>query len=69
MALSAKHYREVADILAGELTILRHNTEAWYVARDIALSLADMFAKDNPSFDRDRFYDAVGGSEFPHTKP
>lgn len=57
--MSRKHYVEVAAILAGDLATASNEGERNKV-RGIALSLADMFKRDNSRFDRERFYAAVG---------
>jgi hypothetical protein len=59
MAMSRKHYTAVADILAAELSIETHSASQRAVS-NVARSLADVFASDNPNFDRSRFYTAVG---------
>ena len=45
--MSRKHYKAVAEIL-------KYTDEK----QDIMLKLADMFEKDNPNFDREKFIDA-----------
>lgn len=57
--MTRKHYVEVAGILAGDLATAANEGERLKV-RGIALSLADVFKRDNARFDRQRFYDAVG---------
>jgi len=37
-----------------------HDPEKQRVVRNITYSLADVFARDNPRFDRENFYRAVG---------
>lgn len=74
MTMSRKHYTKAAAIIAGEragaastLQSAEQLSPAWLQAngalkatKNIALSLADMFAQDNSAFQRDRFYDAAG---------
>jgi len=53
--LSRKHYQAVGEILS-------HFPEGSPTASmsKMAESFADMFARDNPRFDRARFYEACG---------
>jgi hypothetical protein len=71
VAMSRKHYVEVAGILAAERAMAREKTkgpeaaEGWAVleaTRNLTLSLADMFKRDNGGFQREKFYDAAGVS-------
>ena len=57
--MTKKHFVKIAAILAGDLATCKNGAERIKV-KGIALSLADMFAQENPRFDRQRFYDAVG---------
>ena len=59
MTMSRKHYVEIAAILRAEHAISR-STETKVAVRNIAHSLADVFARDSDRFDRARFYAAVG---------
>lgn len=34
--------------------------DAWIHVEEIIIATADIFAEDNPNFDRDRFYKACG---------
>ena len=57
--MSKRHFIAIAKILAGEYatagtTATRGKVDA------IARSLADLFVAENASFDRGRFYHAVG---------
>lgn len=75
--MTTKHFARVAGILAGEYALgadvsETHNmTEASNAHRagmreaveNITASVADMFAQDNPRFDRKRFYLAALGRE------
>lgn len=76
MAMSRKHFTKTAAIIRAERVAaeydLRNATnhiivaaanEALLRTKNIALSLADMFAQDNPAFDRQRFYEAAGISD------
>lgn len=66
MAMSRKHYREVAGIINMELK----NAEAFvnddeigtaqYVLDNVAKSLAAMFQIDNSNFNRAQFLEACG---------
>lgn len=65
MTMSSKHYQQVADILAAEYAIETHSASQ-RVTANIARSLADVFAQDNPRFNRDRFYGAISSELFPY---
>lgn len=72
MALSRKHYREIADILR-DLPKIAPEVEPSTLEtlqRELAREMADYFKRDNSNFKRDRFYDAVGdlGTERPETR-
>lgn len=60
--MTRRDYVKFADLLAGELALA--NTAGDYVSarqiRMIAYGMADICAQDNPNFDRQRFYDAIG---------
>jgi hypothetical protein len=62
MSMSRKHYQEVAAILKDEI---EHEplTDSHTALRRIANELADMFKRDNSSFDRARFLRAAGLEE------
>ena len=65
MALSRKHYREVADMFKAEREFwVDKLPEAAYVANAttfiLANKLATMFQHDNSNFDRDKFLEACG---------
>jgi len=57
--MSRKDYRAFADILAGDLATCETDGERRKVAC-IALSMEDVFKRDNPRFDRQRFREAAG---------
>jgi len=56
--MTRKNFDAIANMLAGELACSTP-AERWRV-ECIALSLADICAKDNPRFDRDKFYTTAG---------
>ena len=59
--MTRKDYERFAAMLAGELALARFaDDDRDYRVRNIILSTADIFAQDNPRFDRDRFYQACG---------
>jgi hypothetical protein len=62
--MSKKHYIETARILSAERECLNGNETADDMIRatvdSIAGRMADMFAADNPRFDRARFLTACG---------
>lgn len=68
MAMSRKHYREAAEIIARvaeggssfEGLEGMINTGRREAAREIADGLAIMFKQDNPAFRRDQFMEACG---------
>lgn len=57
-----KHFEKTAAILAGERALAQNsgNEGARLAVASITFSLADMFAQDNPRFDRAAFYRAAG---------
>lgn len=64
MSLSRKHYTAVADVFAPRLVNAPTGTDWDFgytcAAKAIANDLADIFAADNPAFDRARFLAACG---------
>ena len=58
MSMSRKHYQAFAALLAAERAIAP--LEANRTVDNVTLAIADLFAQDNPRFDRYRFYDAAG---------
>lgn len=59
--MTRKHYIEIAAILAGERAIADDRDRR--VLDNFTRSLADVLKRDNPRFDRQRFYDAAGLEE------
>lgn len=57
-----KHFTAVADIIAGDLACHRGDTDrtAYFAVRNVALSLSDLYARENPRFDRVTFLTACG---------
>lgn len=53
MAMTRKHYQAFADMFKRIKPISERPT--W---DNIVIEAADMFAKDNPRFDRNKFYEA-----------
>lgn len=60
MAMSRQHYEKMAAVLAAEIAVNAHNEEAQRAVRNVAMSLADLFAQDNPRFNRAFFYAKAG---------
>lgn len=65
MAMSRKHYTEVAKIVRDNVEfagrqVSDHGASYAVGVSAVARDLADMFRKDNPAFDRSRFYMACG---------
>lgn len=60
--MSRKDYQKFADLFAGEFALARHRNDATAVLqiRHIVASSGDIFAQDNPRFQRERFYTAAG---------
>lgn len=56
MTMSRKHYEAVAESI--RIATVDHGVSD--SIRDIGDDLANMFAEDNPRFDRQRFLDACG---------
>lgn len=58
--MSRKHYKALAELLNKYTRMYRPGTLHEHYAYDfLVVNLADMFAADNPNFDRARFYTAV----------
>lgn len=60
--MASKHYREAAAAVMaahGDMDTLYENGRR-SAAREIATELADMFERDNPAFDRQKFMEACG---------
>lgn len=56
-----KDYIAFRNLLAGEMAVARSNDlNAQATVRNIILSVADVFAQNNPRFDREKFYQACG---------
>lgn len=61
MAMSKKDYTKFAALFAGEISMARQmGLSSVTTVKNIILSTADIFAQDNPRFDRERFYAASG---------
>lgn len=56
--MSRKHYRQVAALLAGGAATHQDDPTVLETLRQVMLGMADLFAQDNPLFDRERFYAA-----------
>ena len=65
MSMSKKDYIKVASIIHTALQesvwmMSDPSYDAWASVAEVGQRLADMFAADNPRFDRDRFHEAAG---------
>lgn len=72
MAMSRKHYREVAGVIHSALDSIRMEIageiiedmwqprEAYEVLEAVTRELADAFKRDNPRFSYQTFYEACG---------
>ncbi len=58
--MSRKHFRALAEIFAGELSVNRDNVETCRAIRCVILSTADLCKQSNSDFNRARFYLASG---------
>lgn len=63
--MTRKDYIKFAGLFAGEMALAQSAASQGDFARvtqvrNIVLSTADIFAQDNPRFDRERFYTACG---------
>lgn len=61
--MTRKHFEAVAEVLAAEHAIGGETPFAQSHIRNITLSLADVFSRENPRFDRPRFFVAAGLTE------
>lgn len=59
-----QHFEAVAEIIRSNSNVVGSNvsydTGALVAGADIAMGLADLFAKDNSAFDTEKFYLACG---------
>lgn len=60
MAMSRKDYVAFAEVIALEIKANIPATKAEQAVIDVAKSMADVFKRDNPNFDRARFLTACG---------
>jgi hypothetical protein len=64
--MTKKHYEKFAALFAGEVSMAKTFSDptakvaALEAVKSIILSTADIFAQDNPRFDREKFYAASG---------
>jgi len=67
MTVTKQHFEMAARILSKANKDLREDCvpDGWYslIVRDIARDFADVFAEENPRFNRDRFMVACGIEE------
>jgi hypothetical protein len=61
--VTRRHYIKVAALLAAKRSLARHHLAELRFVDNLTRSLADLFAQDNPRFDRQRFYVAAGKPE------
>ncbi len=58
--MTKQDYIRFSGMFAGELALRKRDWAKSMLVRGIILSTADIFAQDNPRFDRERFYVASG---------
>lgn len=58
--MTRKDYVKFAALFNGEMTLRQQDWAKRMLIRGMVLSTADIFAQDNPRFDRERFYVASG---------
>lgn len=63
MAMTAKHFAAVAGTISDERAAFPTDLSVQNALSDVAMGLADIFAADNPRFDRNRFLVAAGVTE------
>ena len=56
--MTRKHYAKIADLLNVMSDKYKENAEARRVIFSVAVMLSDLFADDNPRFDRERWWAA-----------
>lgn len=63
--MNKKDYVKFAALFAGELALANvgDREDRLLTVRAIIKSMADIFAQDNPSFDRQKFYEACEPKE------
>jgi hypothetical protein len=59
MTMSRKDHRKFAEVLADNLSRCATTAEQWRV-QTITQQMVGVFREDNPRFDSEKFYDAVG---------
>ena len=62
--MTKRNFEAIANILAGDYAISTPIQRQRVFG--ITLSLADYFLRENPNFDRSKFYAAVFGESNPH---
>lgn len=60
-----RHYKVIAEVLDR----CSNSAHADVVVGQIAEALADLFAADNPNFDREHFMAVVRGERAPNSRP
>lgn len=55
-----RHYEDIAALMAREITYRPERPNRKTTLRGVVRELVDLFARDNPRFDRERFIAACG---------
>lgn len=58
--ITRKHYKKIAEVIREEADAMGGNIGGYAAVTSLALTLADVFAEDNPRFDKQRFMKACG---------
>ena len=59
MSLSKKHYKKIAELI-GEHTVSIENKMCNFISYGFVLKLAQYFKEDNPRFNLQTFFEAIG---------
>lgn len=58
--MTRKDYQAIAKIFDAEISVRKDTTPGALAIKSVVYGLADIFARDNPRFDREKFYTACG---------
>lgn len=58
--MTKQNFEAMANLISAERAMTTPGSEAWHRVRGLAFSMSDYFYRNNPRFDRMRFYAACG---------
>lgn len=65
MIFTKRHYESIATVFSNAMGAAKPGDPSLLAVALLAYDLTEMFAEDNPAFDRARFLEACGIKEFP----